>query len=403
MVVPVVESPQSATLTVADAVREALFRHPLVLAAAKELEGARAVAAASGALEPPTILVSPAIASGINGTTEELLATQPLGLNGSRTERRRGANAQVVAGEARLRAVRATVAAAVGEAVVILDRDRRLLALAREDLSDADRIDAAAARQIELGSRPGIDRSSTRLELQRATRAVVAAEAAVASAEIRLGALLGRPAGAGIGPVGTGFPDAAVPDADSSVAAAMTARPELAVAGAETAMAMAERRGLLADGRPDLAPQFRAQQFLSRPATSRDTGFSVAIRLPVLDWGTRRAALRQSELNVAAIGARGADVARTVAEEVRRAVVRWSAAATTLAAFAPSLEEADRLRRALRIGFEEGSLSLPAWIEGRRAWYSTRADHATALAELSLARIEWVRATGTGSGSELSR
>lgn len=380
-----------APFTIDRAVETALRNHPRVAAARKDRDAAALGSRSAAALSNPHLLLSPAIGS-INGTTEELLLTQPLEINGGRTARRRAASARETEAAHRLEGEIRSVVAEVKLAYVALWRERMLRELAVAGRDDVAEIDALTRRQVELGSRAGVDATRSGLERVRAEQRVALAEGRLRAARTALAVAMG------LDPLAdTGIPAAPpdpveLPDLAVALALAQRARADVAAETALVEAARAENAAVRAEGLPDLAPQFRSQQVLTRRPTSRDYGFSVAIQWPVLDWGGRRARLAQGKAAIAAQEDRLTALRRTVSGEVAGAHARLAAAKAVLEGYGEAATGADRLLEAVRIGYREGSVPLPAVLDAQRVHRETMVERIEARAEAATAWIEFERA-----------
>jgi len=324
-----------SVLSVEQAVAMAVRLDPSVAAARKEWDAARWERRGARSLENPSILASPAIGS-INGTTEELLVTQPLGANGTRVARARSADAHV--SQARWRwetAVRA-LAASVRVAMVDVWRERTLRAWAREDLDGAESMERLVRTQVELGSRPGVETARAALERVRAAQRLASSEGRMRAAEARLSSLLGLP-------MGTPVPVVDAPPVP-------TVLPELA-----RGIGDADRRA-----------------------------------------GGQRARVAQGRASVGAADHRVDAVRREIAAEVTASHARLEAASRVWGDVETALAESERLMVSVTKGFEEGAVALPAVIDARRARRETRIEAVEARAEFALASIAWDRATASG-------
>lgn len=81
-------------LSVEEAVRQAVQQNPRLVAAAQSIAASEAGLRSARSLANPTFFVSPSVPN-TNGATEELLFTQPLELNGTRSARTGIARAQL--------------------------------------------------------------------------------------------------------------------------------------------------------------------------------------------------------------------------------------------------------------------------------------------------------------------
>lgn len=390
--IPIVLSQETANLTVDSAVSAALLHNPSIAATKKEALAARLGIRSARALSNPEFTVSPALGA-INGTTEELLLTQPLEINGARAVRTKQATAQVRGASARAVAETREVVAQVKSAYVQLWQERELLSLSKDVLANATTLDRLARKQVDLGSRPGIDTAQTDLEVARAGQQVALADGRSKSAEAALNALLGQKPDA---PVPTLEPPLArveMVSLERATASALAARTEIAIEAATLESLRLDGALARAEGKPDVAPQLRAQQLFTKRPTSQDYGFSVAVRLPLIDWGNRKGRIAQSAAAALAQSDRIEAVRQQVRQEVAQAYARQSAAQSVLASFGPALERARKLLAASRIGFEEGKTALPSVLEAQRSYRATLADYVRAQADAGLAQIEIERAT----------
>lgn len=376
-------------LTVEEAVRLALDNNPSLRAAARDARGAESGVRSARALAPPEIVFTPAITPG--GSDEELLISQPLEINGTRSAR------AGVAG-ARLRGSRAAALVTLRDTVFEaesayyeLARARRLESVARDTLATVTEMDRVTSRQVELGSRAGVDRTQTGIEVARARQQVDLAEGQAAAALAALNAVMGRLPDTPVGPLTV--PDAPVedPNVESLTRQALAARADVARTEAERDEHLQEARLARAEGRPDIAPQFRAGS-LTRGV--HETGIGVGITLPLVDYGARRGRVRQAEQSARAGEDRIAARRNAVRRDVAQAVARLRAANAVLSAYPGGvLDQSRRLLEASQVGFQSGQTSVLALLEAQRTHRAVQAEYANALADRALAVAELKRAT----------
>ena len=158
-----------------------------------------------------------------------------------------------------------------------------------------------------------------------------------------------------------------------------------------------------AEGRPDLVPQFRSNEIV-RSFSPRDYGFSVAITLPLFDWGSRRNRIRQAEASASAQADRLTATQNGVRQEVEQSLVRVRAAETLLNSYQQGiLDGAKRLLNAAKIGFQEGAAgtTLLTVLEAQRLYRNVQTEYANAQADYTLYRAELERALGAVPASLL--
>jgi outer membrane protein TolC len=388
----------SPSFSVEAAVSTAIRNNPRLAAAVREIAAAAAGARSARALQNPTLFVAPALGN-INGTTEELLLLQPLELNGTRTARSRIAAAQLrIAQSESVIELRNTVAA-TKTAYYELTRAREQLALARSLLETAEAFDRATRRLVELGSRPGIDQTQTSLEVARAQQQVLLAESQAAIASATLNTLLGRAPETPIGPLSPLTNLEAVAHRATELPSSPAARAEIQAAQAARDRLQQEAQLARAEGLPDLAPQFRVQQF----GTSQ-YGFSLVITLPLLDWGSRRDRVRQAEESARAQEARIAAVQNQIRQEIAQAQLRAQAAEQVVQTYRQgALDAAKRLLEGRQKAFQAGAAdaTVLSVLEAQRAYRGVQSEYINALVSLAQARAELERATGAMPASLL--
>ena len=395
MFVPIVfvQDAPVPTLTLDAAVQSALSRHLRLAAARKEVEASKLSARSARARANPDILFSPALDQ-FNGTTEELLITQPLEINGTRAARTRGAMAQVKVAEASLSIDRREIAAGVKTAYVALWRERELQALAKSLSETAVTVNGLAQKQVELGSRPGIDLAQTGLEVTRVRQQETLALSRVKQAEAALSVAMGLPAEAQVPALELPVVKMELPTAEIAISGALAMRSEVTGETARRDALQQETALARAHGKPDIAPQFRSQYITFQTPKRSDYGFSVAIRLPMIDWGARKNKIQQFEAAALAQEDRIEQARQEIRREVVQALARLQGATAVLTSFAEALPQAEKLLKASQIGFEEGKTSVLAVLEAQRTYRATLTEYAEARAELSLAQTELDRAMG---------
>lgn len=408
--------PSSSPLTVDEAVRLAVQNHPRLTAATRDVGAATLGVRSAKALTNPNAIFSPGITS-ISGVGEEFLIQQPLEVNGTRSARTGIAQAELRGSQAQAVVALREVVSAVKTAYYELERAREQRAVAREAFTVAQEFDRIARRQVELGSRPGIDLAQTGLEVARAERAVTLADGQVIAAQATLNTALGRKASEPVGPL-TPLPpkqtpptetpsrDATSPqpptptetETDALMGQSLAARAEIQVETATGDRLQQEARLIRAEGKPDIAPQFRVGYFtrgLEPTSSGNGAGIGVAITLPLFDYGSRSNRLRQVEKSAEAQEARITAAQNEVRLQVVQAAARLRAAEAVVTQYQGGvLEQAKRLLDGSRVGFQEGRTSVVALLEAQRSYRSVQNEYINALADAAVARVELERATG---------
>ena len=279
----------AAALTVEEAVAQAIKQNPRLSAAARAVGAARFGLSAARARANPDLSFAPGFTAG--GSDEEFRVQQPLELNGTRQARAGVASARLTGTQAQAVVELRDLVLDTKTAYYELARTRELHSLARDLLNSVAEFDRITRRQVEEGARPGIDLAQTGIEVTRARQQVTLADSQVTTALAALNTLLGRPAGEPVGPLSPLPNTPQAVDEEAARRAALAARAEIAVEVASREGFRQEARLARAEGRPDLAPLFRADS-LTRGG---DSGFGLGITLPLLDLGSRRNRVRQAE------------------------------------------------------------------------------------------------------------
>jgi cobalt-zinc-cadmium efflux system outer membrane protein len=399
--------PAAAPLTVEQAVAIALRENPLVRAAARQTEAARAGVGAARSLSNPSVTVTPSVA-GTAGSDEELSVAQPLELNGVRRARSGVARADLRAAEADALIVTRDLVRDVRLAYYDLARAQEVLALQQESVAAASEFERIARRQVELGSRPGIDLTQLQVELTRARQLELRARSDVRLAEAALNTLMGRAPDAAIGPVAhlttegssqlaapSSQPEPSQPGAGSrepgAASAASPQRPEVAVEQARLDALRQQDRLIRTEGRPDVTIAGRLESFTREP---RVGGVGIGISLPLFDYGSRRHRLRQTRRLAEAQAARVEATWNKVRLEVEQATSRLRTAEQLVRQYQEGLlDQARRLAEAERTRFQTGAGSPLLVLEAQRTYRSVLSDYYGALAarEQAKAELAWAR------------
>ena len=228
----------------------------------------------------------------------------------------------------------------------------------------------------------------------RARQQVTQAQSQVVVAEAALDTLLGREPNVLIGPLAP-LPSSIQPfDEEASPRQALANRAEIASEAAGRDAFLQEARLARAEGRPDLAPQFRMGSITSG---FRGPGLGLGLSLPLFDLGSRRNRVRQAEEAARAQTDRIAAAQNLVRQEVAQALARLRAAQATIRDYQDGvLIQARRLLEASRTGFQEGSprYTILTVLEAQRTYRGVQTEYINALATQAQALAELERSTG---------
>ncbi len=387
---PVTPGAALLRLTAAETVDLVTRKNLGVLAALREVFAARAGVHSAAALSPPIFTIGPALQMG--GTTDGFLFEQPLELNGTRDARAGIARAQLRQAQAQALVQLQTLVYVARTDFGALARAQERLRLAQELVAVTAQFEALARRQAALGARPGIEARQAAIEAARARTEEARAVGEEAAARAILNAYLGR---APLDPIATTLepePVAApAPDIAAATGQALAARGEIAVVEAARDLPLARARLSRAQGRPDVAPEFRISQITP---TYMDAGVGVVITVP-LDYGTRRNQIRQDERMADAESLRVTGTQAQVREEVAGAASRLGAARNALHEYDGGLvSDAKAVLDSVQVGFREGATTIIAVLEAERTYRAVTAERLEALTAAAQAQADFDRAVG---------
>lgn len=382
-------APQSNPLTGDEAVRLMLQKHPRVQALVFEVRAAERGVASARAFANPEITVTPGLTRA--GSDEELLITQPLEINGTRAARTGVAAARLKGVRERARLDVVELVSQTKEAFSEYAKAEERRKLSQELLQTAEELDRIAQRQVELGTRAGIEQSQTRIELHRARQQARLAEAESQAAAAALNSLIGMKMDSPVKAKALEFVPMEVVEADA-LAQALESHPSTLIALAEKSAFSQEARLARAEGLPDIAPHFRMDSITREP---KNGGFGIGISIPLFDYGSRRNRVLQAEESARAQEMQRSASQNDIREAVTQAVSRLRAAEAVLTDFQGGLlDESKKLFEATRRGFQLGQSNITALLEAQRTYRGVQTEHIDALVSHAQAKAQLERAIG---------
>jgi cobalt-zinc-cadmium efflux system outer membrane protein len=387
---PILSATQAQPLTQEEAVRTALERNPRIRALAYDIQSAERGVAGARAFANPEVTFAPGFTR--TGSDEELRISQPLEINGLRS-------ARIGVAQAKERLSRASALSELREFVFTVKKAHTLAARAKDRLALAEdvarstqELHRVAQRQVELGNRPGVERSQANIEGLRAAQQATLAKAEYESAQAALGTLLAKPAGEPFAVAQLGYIAIPSPGAEELTNQALLNRSEVAASLAARDAHRQEAKLARAEGMPDIAPHFRADSITRSPNNS---GFGVTISIPLIDYGSRRNRIAQAETAAKAEEQRHLAVQHNVRLEVAQAISRLQAADEVVKSFQGGmLDEALKLRDATLAGFSLGQGTLTTVLEAQRTYRAVQSEYIEALASYNDAVAQLEFATG---------
>jgi cobalt-zinc-cadmium efflux system outer membrane protein len=361
--------------------------NPSVAAGGLSAESARQSAKGARALTNPDILVAPSVV-GDGGSDSAVLFVQPLELNGARRVRGNIATHEATAAAFDADTIRRDVMLQVSRSYWDVAQAQELVKLNQDNVAYLDTVRAAVEKQRDVGTAPGAQLMKMDVELARARQELTQAELELSQTKAALDVLLNRPAEtdfAASDPLA--FLDAQMDRAALQISA-VAQRPEVASAQSQLFAARGEISAARLRTVPDVALEARRETF----TPDSESGVALAINLPVLDWGSAKAA-RRSAAATAQSREKQLEAAKNgVLLDVEQAAQRVDATARIVREYQGGiLEKSERLAAMAKKGYEKGASNYLELLEAQRTLRSTKTAYYSALAEhaKALAQLEW--------------
>jgi len=378
------------------AVEEALSHNAGIMAAAQQVEEARAQVVTAAAFADPTLSADTMgethpLDVG-SGNITDLYAGFTVPFPGKRRLRREVATAALRAAELSLTQTRHQVASQAAQAY-----DALLVALRhRQDLEQSKQFSAEFLAKTQArylgGTAPKVDVVKAKVDLAQAENQLIANERTIDAARATLNRVCGRLGGAPIEPTEPLGVPGALPDVDSLERLAEQSRPELRSLAAQRQGARSATR---------LASEFWAPDFnltLARnapdggPATYTTT---LLIGVPVFFWQHEKGEVANARHRELELAASSSDERAQVSLDVRNA---YAAAATALrqATFIRDelLPEAQEVYRVAAYSYGLGATSALDFLDAKRTLVDAQRQYVDALGSANDAQAALELAVG---------
>ena len=379
--------PLPSSLTLEQALDEALARSPAIIAAQADVEASQARLQQAGFRFNPTLnvdvedFVGTGIYSGVQSAQVTATLTQQLDLFGRRSSRVNAARAGLAAQELRLGVARADLAQAVRLqfAGAVAARDR--LRLAADNLARARELARIADELVAAGREPPLRALRARANAAQTEAALRAAEAADVAARRTLSGLFGV-----AGEVG-GVAGPLIPPNLLAIEPASTL--EVRLADAERIQAEATLRQEQVARRLDPSVGVGVRRLEQTSDTALVAGVSVPLRLFDRNGGNvaaAQAAIRAAEARRAAALAQATARIGNARSNITAAQARVAALETA------ALPQAAEALRLAELAYRAGRLTLLELLDAQAALAATQSDLIDARAALAEASATLVRA-----------
>jgi cobalt-zinc-cadmium efflux system outer membrane protein len=366
--------------------READAGSPALRAAQARLEAARHVPSQAGARPDPEVGIA-YLNDGVNsftlGESEfsylALTWTQEVKYPGKRNRMSEVALRDAERSEQDLRRTRLEIAAAVKAAYADLYQLDRTAGILDESRSNLESLAESSRRRYEVGQ--GIQESvlKAQTEILRLDVEIARVRQERRAAEVKLGAVLGRPADVAIGPV-IALPDVALPgDAEALAEEAVAASPE--VAGLAASVRRAEAGEQLA--RLDLKPDFVwSASYQDRGGLDPMVMGSFGVRLPVYRKTKQAQALLEKKSELLAARQELADAQLRARAAVRDLVSQMQRADRLLVLFGQGvIPQAQSALESAQSSYTVGRIGFLDVLNDLTVLFNARIDLATQAAD----------------------
>lgn len=383
------------TLTLDQAVREAVGRSPRLAALGKTRDAMRERPAQVSALPNPmfTYRGMDATSGGSfpNTTEKRFEIEQPLPGAGKRGLREAVAvkEAGVMGAEAEV--MERELAFMVKEAAYELQAAREVLRITGEEAELLARMAKVAMSRYAAGEAAQADVIKAETEATMLRQKQVEWEGREKILEAKLARLMNREQGHVPETVMAPVPEGSVPDSATWERKALSARPDLAAARLKRERNELQGRLMARESRPDykVGMEYRAIE------SGEDmVMFMVGVELPL--WsGKNHAAVREAGLMASASEAEQEDVERQVVLDVRSACFRIGTARQTLELYRQELASQAAVRlQSSEAGYKAGKLDFSDWLESERFGLNVKIMTVMAGSDLGVGWAALERAVG---------
>ena len=388
-----------APLTLQAALDEALARNGELIALRAQLEADRRGPEQERALMPPMLeaqiwqwplnTINPA------GATYMFMAQQEIPGRGKRALRTRLALAEVAASESAIPVRARDIVTDVKRTYAELFVSRKAVEVSGETIGLLRQI--ADGTQVRYASGKGAQQDVLRtvLEISRMHEEQVMLRERGLMAEARLNTLLGRDAGAPVGPLAEPREEAPLPAVAELQRLALERQPELAMARADVERAEAAAAAARGERKPDF---FVRGGYMLMPGDAGAFTASVGISWPNAPWSRKRLdlAVEQAQLDVKAARARYDAGVNGLRLMVQEAYVRLESATVRAALLRTSVvPQSAQALDVSRVGYQADRGVFLDIIDSQRLVAEARLGYYRALADIEQARADLERAIGS--------
>lgn len=395
-------------LSLPDAIRAAWRTSPEVRAAELAVTAAAARVRQAGAWPNPVLLygLEQANRDGFSSQQDILAVEQRVELGAGRSARAAAARSRHEAAAGGLEAARHAVRVETTRAYYLAVAADRRLRLLDNGAATIERASGISERRLAAGDVSGYAHRRLRLEATRFSALLASERLAARSARLALASLVSAsadainaasyhlvdsmPDGAAAATATTG----SARTADSLVALALVARPDLVALEQEVAAARADARAVAASRTP--TPAFTLglkRERVTEVAAARGLVAGLALPLPL--WDRRQGDMQAWTADADRRGEELAAARRRVTREVLDALESWRAAVAAARALSGELDaSAAAALNSIQVAWTEGEVTLVEWLDAVRAYQDMELLRIDVQAQAMIRSVELMRAVG---------
>lgn len=379
---------QMAPLTLDQALALALQYRPAVRAAELRVVQAR-FSRRSLSAPPPTRLDLQATSHReLMGNDDDLALSQQIDLFGRRSANRSLGDAQVLLAEAGLRQTLGEVQGDVIDRYSEAVAASQLVQTAEAQHELTQRLLEATARRAEGGAIPPVQVKRANLEVQRSRQTFLLRQAAKAASWRRLAGVLG------VSPSQVFVADfATLPITPAEPSRLRRQRADLLQIAAQSAIARANLGLSQVQFRPEFEISARASPYSYGP--NQPAGLRATLSIPIFDNGRRKNDLNSGRAAVDAEEKSLADASALAEAELDAVKLELTAANEQREGFERLLADTRELMRVSDVGYREGATTFLEVLEAARALREVEESLVESRLRVAQVQAAYLRATGT--------
>lgn len=391
--VPEPRTPNLEPLSMNDAVRLALAKHPTAMAAQQRVSAARYRLKSTSAFANPEVALTPFFGRFglVGGSDDQIVLSQRFDLSGRQRIRTGLFGAKLAGAQADAATTLRDLVLDVKAAYIDLQLAREIVALNDTLVATAKQFRDAAQKQFDVGNVPRVQVDRAEIELARAEQELIRAQSAARVKEAELNTELGRDA---MAPVALADKLEFRPlELNSAIALddALKQRPEVRAAEAELRARKAQASLSGAERMPDLKIEGVRNTFRS----DADYAVRVGFAFPLFDFGAIHHEVRAARADVREQEAVVTQSRNQVRLQVTSALARVQQARDLVVRYERDIvPRTQRLTETIQKGFNVGASTQLDVLDAQRTLRSVQTEYRQAIADYSKAIAELARATG---------